>query len=288
MTAKQATKAQNYTLGRGEVHFARFQTNSQSPKGEYYIGNTPELSLTIEQEVLDHFSSDHGIREKDESIALQVNRTGSFTTDNVEPHNIALFFFGDSSEITEIGGLIGEAFEDVEQGKYYQVGISAARPAGARGFIGDADSDSNSGGAYFVRPYSDSNSVENVTDSNSGVAAAFVQGTDYTFDPETGRIYIMPGGGIADGVNISFEGTIKPSTFTRVISGSQPVEGAMRYIAFNPNGDDIDYYFPWVKISPNGDYALKSDEWQTIPFNIEILKRSDREAIYADQRPAYT
>lgn len=284
--ATPATSNPNYTLGRGELHFARFIGDTQNPAGESYIGNTPELSLTIAQEVLDHFSSDHGIREKDESIALQVNRTGSFTTDNVNPENIGLFFFGSTSTVTEAGGPLQEVLEDVEQGKYYQLGLSASRPAGAKGLIGDTD-DSNSAGGFAAYLFNDSNSIDDFNDSNSGVAA-LVATTDYVLDPELGRLYIVPGGGIADGASVFISATVKASTYSRVISGSQPVEGAMRFLAFNPNGDDIDYYFPWAKISPNGDYALKSDAWQTIPFNIEILKRTDREAIYADGRPAFT
>lgn len=56
----------NYTLGRGKVYFARF-TSGQVPGPFRYIGNTPEFNLTIELETLDHFSSDEGIREKDDS-----------------------------------------------------------------------------------------------------------------------------------------------------------------------------------------------------------------------------
>lgn len=273
--ANQAPITNNYTLGRGEVFFARFVGNTQNPAGERYIGNTPELSLTIEQEVLDHFSSDHGIREKDESIALQVNRTGSLTTDNINVENVALFFFGDTFEVEEAGGAAVDNFEAVQQGLHYQLGVSASRPAGAKGIVGTEDS--NSTGKPVVYVSGDSNSA----------ADAFVEGTDYTIDAQLGRLYVVPGGGITDGDNLTVEYTIRASTFTRVISGSQPVEGAMRFIAFNPTGDDIDYYFPWVKISPNGDYALKSDEWQTIPFSIEVLKRGDRDAIYADGRPAF-
>ena len=272
--ATQASTSNNYTLGRGEIHFARFFANTQNPKGERYIGNTPEFSLTIEQEVLDHFSSDHGIREKDESIALQVNRSGTFTTDNVNIANVAMFFFGEEEEVVEAGGAVTEVLTSVEQGLYYQLGISANRPAGAKGLIGDTD-DSNSGGAFTVE----------LDDSNS--TTAYGLNVDYTIDHELGRLYIVPGGAIVDGSNLSVAFTIRASTFDRVISGSEPVEGAMRFIAFNPVGNDIDYYFPWVKISPNGDYALKSDEWNVIPFNVEILKRSDRSAIYADQRPVY-
>lgn len=269
--ANQASINNNYTLGRGEVFFARFIDDNKTAGGERYIGNTPELSLTIEQEVLDHFSSDHGIREKDESIALQVNRTGTMSTDNINTDNVALFFFGEASQVSEAGGVVNEVLQAVEQGLHYQLGVSANRPAGAKGISGAEDS----------------NSVQAVVvegDSNSG---PYIEGTDYTIDTELGRLFVVEGGGIANGSNLDVTFTVRESTYSRVISGSQPVEGAMRFIAFNPTGDDIDYYFPWVKISPNGDYALKSDEWQTIPFNIEVLKRSDREAIYADGRPAF-
>jgi hypothetical protein len=44
---------------------------------------------------------------------------------------------------------------------------------------------------------------------------------------------------------------------------------------------------PYVKLSPNGDYALKGDEWQQIPLSIEVLKASGKEAIYRDGVPAY-
>lgn len=271
----------NYTLGRGEIYFGRFKDDDETlPLGLRYIGNTPEFSLTISQETLDHFSSDRGIREKDESIALQVNRTGQMTTDNVIPANVALFFFGDDSTVTEAGEVVsGESVggdDGVEQGFYYQLGISASRPSGARGLVGSTD-DSNSAGAFIV---------VNTDDSNSGTP--FTATTDYVLDTAQGLLYIVPGGGIANGTKLSVDYTIKASTFSRVISGSQPVAGHMKFKAANPTGDNIDYYLPFVKISPNGDYALKSDEWQTIPFNIEVLKRTDREAIYADGAPAFT
>jgi len=280
--ATQATKTANYTLGRGEVHFARFVTGTFDAPDERYIGNTPEFSLTIEQEVLDHFSSDHGIREKDESIALQVNRTGSMVCDDIDPENVALFFFGSASSIVEAGGAITNevlaATNGVTQGYHYQLGVSTTRPAGAKGIAGGPDT-SNSGGV---------NPVVYDRDNSNSLVEAYVEGTDYTIDYELGRLYVVIGGGIANGTQLEVDYSIRASTYTRVISGSQPVEGAMRYIAFNPAGDDIDYYFPWVKVSPNGDYNLKADEWQSIPFTIEVLKRTDREAIYMDKRPAYT
>lgn len=267
----------NYTLGRGEVYVDRLlNTTTFASEGERYIGNTPEFNLTISQEVLDHFSSDRGIREKDESVPLQVNRTGSMVCDNIDEENVALFFFGSKSEVSEAGGAETYEFGPVTQGRYYQLGVSDARPAGVKGVVGETD-DSNSAGAFSLFE----------ADSNSVGGTPYVAGTDYVLDADLGRVYIVPGGGIADNTNLLASYTVKAQTFDRVISGSEPVECSIRFIAFNPVGDDIDYFLPYCKISPNGDYALKSDEWQQIPFSVEVLKRSDREAIYADGRAVF-
>lgn len=260
----------NYTLGRGKLFFARFAPGTRIPLGERYIGNTPEFNLTIENEELEHFSSDGGIREKDDSIALEVTRSGSLTTDNIVPENVALFFFGTQTTLVDAGGPVSnESIENVEQGYYYQLGQSATRPSGARGIAADST----------TTPIT-------VVDAATG-ATVFAETTDYTVDLTTGRLYIVPGGNIANGTDLVVGYTIRASTRPRVISGSTPVEGALRYIADNPKGDNLDYYFPYVQIAPNGDYALKAEEWQAIPFSIEVLKLADREAIYLDGRPAF-
>ena len=64
------------------------------------------------------------------------------------------------------------------------------------------------------------------------------------------------------------------------------VAGALRYTEYNAQGPNKVWYFPSVKLSPNGDYALKGDEWQQIPFSIEILKPTVGEAIYIDDADA--
>ena len=262
--------ANNYTLGRGKLYFARFAPGTRTPLGERYIGNTPEFSLTIENEELEHFSSDGGIREKDDSIALEVTRSGSFSTDNIDPDNVALFFFGAKSTVVEAGGTISnEVHASVEQGLYYQLGQSETRPSGARG----------------IAPDTTATPITVTADDTAGTV--FVEGDDYTVDVATGRLYIVPGGAITDGTSLLVDYTIRASSRARVISGATPVEGAVRFVADNPKGANLDYYFPYVQIAPNGDYALKAEEWQTIPFSLEVLKLADREAIYLDGRAAF-
>lgn len=259
--------ANNYTLGRGKVYFARYQTGTNIPDGFRYIGNTPELSLTIESEELDHYSSDEGIREKDDSVPLEVNRTGSLITDNISPENVALFFFGSAETVTQASVVSQtETLTGIKAGHSYVLGYSTSNPTGYRGI-------DTTGFAVAVSPAS----------------TALVAGTDYEMDFDNGIITFLEGSALAvDGEDIDVTFAVRGSTRDRVISGSTPVEGAMMYVTRNPKGTDSVFLMPYVKITPNGDYALKGDEWQQIPMSLEILKLTGQEAIYRDGVPAYS
>lgn len=124
----------NYTLGRGEIWFSRFRTGTRIPVGFHYIGNTPEVNFTIESDRLDHYSSDYGIREKDDGVTLEVTRTGSLITDQISLSNIALFFFGKDNVIVETARANQVyTITDVLAGRGYLVGATPANPLGVRG-----------------------------------------------------------------------------------------------------------------------------------------------------------
>lgn len=249
----------NQTLGRGEVHFSRFITGTQTPEGFRYLGNTPEFGLTIETEYLDHFSSDRGIREKDKSVPLETTRTGNLVADDIQMDNLAIFFFGEKAILAQTSATgVTEQIDDVIQGRSYQIGVTGGNPTGVR-------------------------SISNVTVEVA--ASAKTVEVDYTVDPELGIITIVEGGGIADGSDIDIEYDRAAKSREQVISGTEPVEGALRFISYNPEGEKRDFYMPYVKLSPNGDFPLKSDEWQQMPFTVDILKATSREAIYIDGRP---
>lgn len=262
----------NYTLGRGEVYFDPFIPGTQTPsKSERYLGNTPEFNITFDSENLDHFSSDRGIREKDRSVILQINRTGSLITDNVSPANLALFFFGSLSALSVAAvsvsaEQVGVTGTGVQKGMFYQLGQDATRPTGHRGIIFPG-----AGPTAFAL--------------TTG-ATPLVAGVDFVLNPALGRIELLDTGTVVtNGSVLTANYSVAASTRTRVISGSAPIKGALRYIAYNPEGQDFDYYMPSVSLSPNGDYALKAEEWQQIPFNVEILKPAGGESVYIDGRP---
>ncbi len=39
--------ANNQTLGRGKVYFSKFKTDTYTPEGYRYLGNTPSFNLSI-------------------------------------------------------------------------------------------------------------------------------------------------------------------------------------------------------------------------------------------------
>ena len=260
------SETRNYTLGRGEVYFAPFKPGTQEPGPERYFGNTPDLSWTAEIENLDHYNSDRGIREKDESVPLQVDRSGSVITDNIAMENLALFWFG-SADLVTVTAATGETslLTGVTMGGTYQLGVSDAAPTGLKML----------------------SNVVATLDPEGASPVPLQAGTDYTVDMELGRIEFIAGGAVSgDGTeDVEIEFDVAAQTFPRVVSGSKPIEGALRFIAYNPVGKNIDYYLPWVKITPDGDYALKGDDWQQMTLALEILKKQNREAVYADGRP---
>lgn len=258
-----SNRTPEYVLGRGKVYFASF-TSGQTPGPFRYMGNTPEFNLTIESETLDHFSSDEGIREKDDSVAIEVTRTGSLICDDINADNVALFFFGSTQVLSTVAAPgQTENFTGANQGDVFQLGLTTGNRIGTRG-------------------------ITNFVLNGTGGTPTYVVGTDYSVDLDRGMFSILEGGGIADGTDIETTFDISASDQTQVLSGSEPVEGAMRLLENNPKGSDRDIFLPYVKITPNGDLAIKGDEWRQIPFTIEALKPSSGEAIYINGKPVYS
>lgn len=254
----------NRILGRGELHFGKFLEGTYTPEGELYMGNTPEFNLTIESEQLDHFSSDHGVNELDDSVPLSTNRTANMITDNISPDNLALLFLGDASvQVQSATPVVDEVVVSgltTKANMWYQLGVTVSNPTGVR-------------------------EVTAVTIKNGTTNTALVLGTDYELDAAMGRFRIITGGAGA-GIAIKASYTPAAKSRTRVISKGKTITGSLRFIADNPAGKDFDYYMPRVQITANGDFALKGDEWQQISFTVKILKRdSATEALYIDGRP---
>jgi hypothetical protein len=257
-------KADNYVLGRGRLYFAPFLPNTQTPSHFRYIGNTTELNISISSDVLAHYSSETGVREKNDSVTTQTDRTGSFVTDNIDADNLALFFFGSVGAVAQAAGSatleqVGPA-SGVVKGGFYQLGASPANPTGVR-------------------------NISAVTITGNGGTPTYVAGTDYVVDLATGMVEILTAGAIPNNTPLRGNYTRTLGTRAQVLSGSVSIEGALKFIADNPKGTNRDIFAPWTRITANGDFAIKAEsDWQNLPFNIDIMTPSSGAALYIDDR----
>lgn len=162
-----------------------------------------------------------------------------------------------ASGATLAGGTnVNEEFTEVELGRWLQLGKDAATPQGVR-------------------------NVGSVT--IAGVAA-----TSYTVENETGRVLLHDDApDIVPASTLTVSYGVLPQTETVVIAKGQAVEGELQFIADNPHGANDDYFWPRVRLTPDGDFSLKGDEWQTVSWSFEILKKNSiTERQYITRRKA--
>jgi len=258
--------ADDITLGRGELYFFPFLAGTTTPsKDGRYFGNTPGFNLSASVEKLAHFSADRGLKVKDRNVTLSVDYTGTMECDNINADNLALFFMGGKSTVTQ-GALTAQtetfAGGTLSAGAYIQLGVTDANPQGYRNVT-----------------------VDTVT--LGGVAQ--VLGTDYELDEAAGQIHLLGGidleGLDLDPLVVTYD--VAATTRERVVSAGTEAKGVLKLVSFNPEGTKRDYLLPSVTITPNGDFALKGDDWQVMSFNLEVLaKNSTTAAVYIDGRPA--
>ena len=268
-------------VGRGRLYFNRLRNGVF--EGERYLGNTPELSLSSSTDKLDHFSSDHGFKDKDKSVNIENSRSGSFATDIISPANIALWFGGNAS--MTIFSAQNDVFEKVNDGnkvtkdRIYQLGVTKATPQGQGGVDGSS----------FTIGYADASvAVSAGTGDISSIPGVKVLSTaNYELNADSGQLYIEADAPDINGeVQLVVKYNRKASSGNVMISSDTTIEGSLRFISDNPTGAQKNYFIPKVSISPDGDYSLKGDDWQQMSFTFDVLKRdAATESIYIYDTP---
>jgi hypothetical protein len=254
----------NYTIGAGKLFFDRFDENDQ-PTGEYYIGNTPSLTGSYDEEREEHYSSDVKGRPKDATAVTQSDQTIGFTTDDIQPENLAMLWKGSVSQLAVIAAASVTENITVRRGRYYQIGQSPTSPTGRRQVTLTSLTD-------------DAGTPVAVPGGNNG--------PNFEYDAELARLYIKDDApDIDDGDILIFTGAQVAHSRTVIISHEDTIRGSLRYVADNTKGVNRDDYWPLVELSPDGDYEFKADSWSEMSFTGEVLTREGYEKHYVDGRP---
>jgi hypothetical protein len=248
--------AKNFVLGSG---YAYFLPNAGG--GERYLGDSPSISLNVTTETLAMFDSDTRIAVKVADVVTQITRVATTTIRSITPENLALFIGGEN-ETGSQGAVTAtvqtsRAFRD----RFVQLGAGPG-----------------------VR------NVTAVAIETAALGDPLVLGTDYTLDAASGRVYFLSTStAFTEGEDVEITYSAPEASFSRVVSADDVGQiGAFRFVSKNTYGEERDMYFPVCKVTPEGDFALKSrDTPQELTFTLEVLQPEDgTPAVYIDGRPA--
>ncbi len=349
-----ATVPNDYVVGRGRLFFGQFVPGTRRATGQDYFGNTPELSLSQEEDTLDHYSSEGGVRIKDASVSLQNDSSGSFQVDNISDRNLALWFRGriiqhiEAGSVSASGTLTLANAVPANNDKFTINGIDvvfkSANPVGMQVLIAGTIGATATNLANFINDTPSlgvkatvAGSVVTVTSRSAGVggnaitlaktfvtgangtvsAATLAGGTDvseqlvgvergrwyqlgrsdvtpqgvrgigtvsiaglsadsFVVEQATGRILIKPDAeDVVDGGTLTVSYGVSSGIEDVVIAKGESIEGELQFIANNAAGSNRDYFWPYVRLTPDGDFSLKGDDWQNMTFNFEILLRDE-------------
>ena len=258
-------QSRNLTVPRGKVLFARYLPGTQIPGPFKELGNTPEFTMSRETAKLSHYSSQAGMKVLDEELTTDSKLTGSLNTDDMRATNVALWFMGTVSTLTQASIAATTQTETVDKGDIIQLGRTTLNPAGARKVT-----------------------VTTVTSNPTGTT--YVAGTDYLVHAELGLVEILATGNIPNAAAIIINYTAAIASSTQIVLGDTDAEGEMKFIAFNAAGENHDLTLPRVKISPNGDMSMLTDPespaWQNLGLTISVLKKGNLALAYRNGRPA--
>lgn len=260
MAPIQNLSKNNYTLGRGELYFSRFADPDEKtlPEGGgfRFLGNAPTFTLTSNSTTLEHYRSTSGVKVKDLTVILQVDYTSSLVLEDISIPNLAINFLGSESDYTRAAAsAVKETIHGAKPGLRYFVGIDDTNPGG----------------------------LKNITNVVAAVGVnALTGGIDYIFDGESGGIEFLVGGKVTSlGADVDITYDILATTATRAISGSDQIEGAIKYVPHNAVGKNVDYIMPYCTLTPSGDFSLIADTLQQITLKVGVQALGNRGAIYA-------
>lgn len=230
----QAHDVDNYTLGKGIIYFDQLVDDAYT--GELDLGNAPAVTLAIDLDTLDHFSSRGGLRAKDKRVVQEITPAINFTLDELSPENLALLFMADIAEVSQAAASVGAEPVTAKLDKY----VKLTKRAVASGTV---------------------------------VVGAYTEGTDYEIDYTVGRIKALSTGSIAENEALSVTYDCNQYDYTQVSMVAQTeIEGAIRFVSDNPVGPAMELILWKVSLTPAGETAFIGDDWSTLEFNGEILK----------------
>lgn len=253
-----------YIIPAGKLFFAPCPGNAET-----YFGETPGAELSVDIKTVEIYGSDNPVSELIDDVPFGVARELSFKCINPSDDIIGWFFGADPATLAQsVGSVTNEALAAVAPGAYYQLGMSATNPTGAR----------------------DITTVV-VTDDATPTPVTFDLTDDYTVDLALGRLYVVPGGAITAGTNLRVD--YATTARTRTQHAATPdlaarLTGALRFIANHTSGPNRDMFAPKVVLRADGAVTVKRAQQdgkvQEFGFKCRFQQSGELAGVYLDGR----
>jgi hypothetical protein len=226
----------NLLLGNFSVYVAEL-TAGGLPKGERHVGNCSNVTLNTTPDKLtkrENMTSARGVYKE---VTRSTETIIKLTMDEITVENLALALYGTIASLAQSGAAVtAYEIEAVQQGLYYSVG---------------------------------KRSISLVTVEPSGGGTPYVVDDDYTIDAAQGRIYIVPGGGLADDadIQVDFTHAALTSNVLRGVTDTNP-QRYIRMVGDPTTGATHDLEIWKGSFSPDGEFGLITDEFAALPVTI--------------------
>lgn len=241
----------HHALGRGKVYLATLGSDD-APGPFLDLGNCTKFSSKITTEELKHMSSRRGVKIVDKTVVTSQDTGGSFSLDEINYQNLALFLGGTASAANTNAATAGfteyKMIDGVVLGRWYEL--------------------RNSSG---VRAY-DITAGDLTVEVSGAPDVALTLGTDYLLDADMGMIFFPTTGGTAvanDDIDVTLAAKAGAKTISKVIAaqGTQTFY-ALKFLGNNPvdeNAED-EWNFYKVTLRGNGEIGLIDDKFIEIGF----------------------
>lgn len=260
MTTAAARHTNNTIIGSGEVFLDLIEAGEYT--GERYLGDSIGASLTVATERTQVFTGDGPIAKRIVDQVRQVTHSFALTLQDAAAENLAMFIAGTAASHAQAAVAVADETHKVNQGRWYQLGATAANPGGA--------------GAVAAAGFAVSVGDTPAAAVAAAAIAAAGAADHYVLDAERGRVYIVPGSAtIADGKYVSIDyAPVAAERETVKFDEARPIEGAFRYVEtvdLPGSAKGRNFYARLCSISGSGELSLKSrDTQQQIGITVEV------------------
>ena len=227
------------STGGGKLYIKSIVGGVKQPM--VYFGSTDDIKLTSNVTYIEHKNTEQSVSVTDKKVATDRKATITFTSSEISPEMLSRAYMGTKATVTQAAGTaVAQVLTNIAFDTFYDTGIVKI--------------------TQMV--------VKDSTDTTT-----YVEGTDYTYDKNTGYITFLASGGTivaGDEIHLTIDNDSYDKTLVASLKGEQ-LEGELIFISDPQAGEKYRYTFKKVDITATGDFALKSADFTTISFEGEAL-----------------